>query len=185
VLGLAILILGAWGGIVPFVGPAFGYPMPPGSHIQAWTWTPQHAELHVAAGGAAFIGGLLLLAAAPRAAGRLGAWLGLVGGAWFVLGPVFSPAFSTGGGGMAGPASTFMRVVTPLGYHYGTGLVIVVLSAVALALLARVRPVAGVGEPPVRDRRAEAVPVAQPYGRPEYGAAAPPAAREREPAGIR
>lgn len=147
-LGFVILILGAWGAVLPFAGPSFGYPMPPGSHMPAWLWTASHAELHVAAGGAAFIGGALLLAGANRRLARIGGWIALLGGTWFVLGPIFSPAFLGGGGGfLSGPTSTFMRVVTPLGYHYGTGLVIVLLSALSLGVIARTRRTAAAETP--------------------------------------
>lgn len=170
-LGFLILVLGAWGAIVPFAGPAFGYPMPPGSQVPAWSWTAQHAELHVAAGGAAFIGGLLLMVARSRGAAVLGGLTALLGGAWFVLGPIFSPAFSSGGAAAAGPASTFMHIVTPLGYHYGTGLVIALLAGLALGMLPRGVRGGAMEERTVADRYAvpgaatAGPPVASPYGR--------------------
>jgi hypothetical protein len=87
VLGGLVALLGAWAAIVPFAGPAFGYPMPPGSNGDAWQWTASHWQLHVAAGVPALIGGLLLMFGSSSAA-RLGGVVGMLGGAWAVLGPV-------------------------------------------------------------------------------------------------
>lgn len=165
-LGLPLVILGAWGGIVPFAGPAFGYPMPAGSHIPAWQWSTSHLELHVLPAIAAVAGGLALLGAVRPGVERAGALLGLGAGIWFVLGPVFSPAFLGGGGGMKPMASTFMTVVTPLGYHYGTGITIAIVAAAALGLLARARP----EEAPVREH--------------DQRLAGAPTTREREPLGV-
>lgn len=156
--GGAIALLGAWGGIVPFAGPAFGYPMPAGSHIPAWQWTASHWQLHVVAGCAAIVGGALVALARRRGAATGGALLGLLGGAWFVLGPVFQPVWTGGGGmmkgGSMGMPSAWMQAVTPLGYHYGTGLLIALLSAFALTRLASPRHRAVAEPAPVADERA-------------------------------
>lgn len=167
-LGLPLVLLGAWGAIVPFVGPSFGYPMPPGSHIPAWQWSTSHLELHLLPGIAAIVGGLLLLGGIGRGIAYLGALIAILAGSWFVLGPVFSPAIlgSGGmGGGMMATPSTLMKVVTPLGYHYGTGLLIAVLAASALGLLAVGRrapmaafePTADADAPLLRERKREPV----------------------------
>ncbi|HLI54768.1 MAG TPA: hypothetical protein VKU88_10615 [Acidimicrobiales bacterium] len=144
-----LILLGAWAAIVPFAGPAFGYPMPAGSHIGAWIWSASHLELHLVPGIATILGGMLLLLSRHRQVAAGGATLAVVGGAWQALGPVFSPAFSSSGGGMGMKMgihpSTFMTVVTPLGYHYGTGVVEVLLAALALGWLAASRRAATPG----------------------------------------
>lgn len=139
-LGGFIVLAGAWGGIVPFAGPLFGYPMPPGGSLPAWQWSASHLELHLLPAIAVIIGGAGVVASRRHVAAVASAALALLGGAWFVLAPSVSTAWLTRGGGGAGtPPSTFMSVITPVGYHYGTGLLIAVLAASALGLLARAR----------------------------------------------
>src|SRR4051812_23946518 len=129
-LGLMLIVLGAWGGIVAFVGPKFGYRMDSGP---AWDWTTAHWELHAAPGAAVVLGGLLLLAASPRAVARFGAVLALLGGMWFVVGPLFASMWLGTNGETQLASSTLSQAARPLGYHYGTGMLIVALAAYAWA----------------------------------------------------
>src|SRR2546423_9571440 len=119
-LGLLLMLLGAWGGIVVFVGPRFGYRMDSGP---AWQWTTAHWELHAAPGAAVVIGGLLILAAGPGLA-RLGALLATVGGMWFVVGPLFASMWLGANAETQVASNTLAEAARPLGYHYGTGLLI-------------------------------------------------------------
>lgn len=141
--GVFLIGLGAWGAIVPYVGPTFGYPMPPGSDAAAWEWTASHWQLHLVPGIAAIIGGALMLGAA-RALVALGGVLALVAGAWFVVGNELAGVWRGGGGGGGGPQGVDAWTVayTRLGYHDGTGLAMAILAAVALGLL-----LAAVGRP--------------------------------------
>ncbi len=144
-LGLIVVLLGAAGGIAPYAGPRFHFQMGAGA---AWQWTTERWQLHAAPGALVVLGGLLLLAAAPRPAARLGAVLALVGGAWFVVGPVLAPIWlgTISEGQVA--STTLRQAAHPLGYHYGTGLLIVAAAAYAWAgcaasvRAARVRAVA-------------------------------------------
>ncbi len=146
-LGLLLVLLGAGAGIVAFVGPLGGYQMTPGP---AWQWTTSHAELHAAPGAAVVLGGLLLLAAAPRVSARVGAFLALLGGTWLVVGPLFASMW-LGGTAETGVASaTLSQAARPLGYHYGVGLLIVAAGAyawAACAVLARTEPYPGLVTP--------------------------------------
>jgi len=135
-LGLLLILLGAWGGIVAFVGPLFGYRMSPGP---AWQWTTSHWELHAAPGGAIVLGGLLLLAATPRMAARFGAFLALLGGMWLVVGPLFASMWLGSNAETQVASSTLSEAARPLGYHYGTGILVVAVAAYALAVCAYVR----------------------------------------------
>jgi hypothetical protein len=122
-------LFGAWGGILPFVDERFGYRP---DHGVGWRWTESHATLSLAPGAAAVAVGLLLIAASP-AAERLGL-LGLIAGAWFVLGPTLEPLW-TGGRALSASGSVgskTMRALEAVGYHYGTGLVIAALAALSL-----------------------------------------------------
>jgi hypothetical protein len=135
-IGLLLVALGAWGAIVPFVGPEFGYPFPAGSGRDSWDWTASTWQLSLLPGIAAAYGGLILLGllGTVRFAPALGAFVALVAGAWFVLGAEFSrlwtspPADGTG--------SDWMVIATNAGYHEGLGLAISSLAAFALGLLA-------------------------------------------------
>ncbi|HEU5034341.1 MAG TPA: hypothetical protein VFT62_06240 [Mycobacteriales bacterium] len=129
--GLLLVLLGAWGGIVSYVGPKFGYTM--GSE-SGWQWTSANWQLHLVPGAAVVVGGLLLLAAAARESSiRLGGLLALLGGAWLVLGPLFASMWLGPFNAESNVASsTLAQVARPLGYHYGTGLLITALAAYAL-----------------------------------------------------
>ncbi|SDY56615.1 hypothetical protein SAMN05661080_03880 [Modestobacter sp. DSM 44400] len=128
-----ILILGAWGALVPFVGPLFGYRM---GGTPAWMWTESHVTLHLIPGIVAAIGGALMLRSV-RSSVRLGAVLGSLGGAWFILAPTFHPAWAGGGGGgsmMMG--GVWNQIASALGYHYGIGVAILAVAMYALGALA-------------------------------------------------
>jgi len=130
-MGFLLVILGAWGGIVAYVGPRIGFRM---DSAAAWDWTTTRWELHAAPGAAVVLGGLLLLVAAPRAAARFGALLALLGGMWLVVGPLFASLWLGSNPETQLASSTLSQAARPLGYHYGTGLLIVAITAYAWAL---------------------------------------------------
>lgn len=136
--GLLLILLGAWGGIVSYVGPWFNYSM---GGQSGWRWTTANWELHLVPGAAVVVGGLLILTAATVGGARLGSWLALLGGGWLIVGPLFASMWLGSFDAEARTASsTLAQAARPLGYHYGTGLLIVALAAYALgrgALLVR------------------------------------------------
>lgn len=138
VTGLLLALVAAWGGIVAFAGPTFDFDM--GDTTRAWVWNQNHWTLYAAPGVVGVIGGVLLLVGTPWSLARLGALLGLVSGAWFALGPTLEPLWRSGGAGtsgLVGPnGSTLHRVLEGVGYHYGTGVVLIMLASFALGLLA-------------------------------------------------
>lgn len=144
---IAILLLGAWGALVPFIGPLFGYNM---GNVPAWTWTESHLTLHLIPGVVAVVGGVLMLGT-RRPSVRLGAVLALLGGAWFVLAPTFHPAWAgSGGDGMVMMGGgVWSGIASALGYHYGTGVLILALAAYALGVLAN--QARAVGHPTATD----------------------------------
>jgi hypothetical protein len=122
-IGLLLILLGAWGGIVAFAGPAIGFRMGNGP---AWTWTTANWELHAAPGAA--------VVAAPRMIARFGAFLAVLGGMWLVVGPLFASIWLGSSAETKLASSTLAQAARPLGYHYGTGLLIVAFAAYAWAL---------------------------------------------------
>jgi hypothetical protein len=137
-LGGLLMLLGAWGAIVPFVGPYFGYAFTPD---KAWTYTQGRLWFSLLPGAAVFLGGLLV-AASDRLAAP-GAFVAALGGVWLVVGlPVTAfavhPAISAGSpvvtrGAIFGPVT--MRFLENLGFFYGLGVVALFFAAVALGEL--------------------------------------------------
>ena len=144
-IGIVLVAIAAWGGVVAFVGPSFDFTV--GNAMRSWVWNQSHATLSFAPGLVGVVGGLLMLAALRPGMARLGALLALIAGTWFVIGPTLDPLWHRGGVDAAGTAgSTTMRVLEGIGYHYGTGIAIVLLSAFALGLLAITPEAVGVTE---------------------------------------
>lgn len=130
VTGPLLMLLGAWGAIVPFVGHYFGYGFTPDN---TWTWTAARGWFEVLPGAATFVGGALLTYSAHRASAMLGGWLAAAGGAWFVLGTVFMPLiWSPTYLGVATGGTTTMRVLDAVGMFYGLGALILLLAGIAL-----------------------------------------------------
>lgn len=133
--GVALMLLGAWGALVAYVGPGFGYGP---ANARSWSWTSPHLVLNLIPGAAAFVAGLLCLidAGGRRGAARMGGLLALGAGAWFVLGAAVYPIFyGTGAPDYAatghGATASF---VTLLGYGPGIGVAVCMLAGVLMAL---------------------------------------------------
>lgn len=133
--GFLLALLGIWGAIVPFVGPYFGYAF---GVAAPWFFTYDRLWLDILPGIAVFLGGLILGPSANRASGGRGAWLALIGGIWFTIGPVISQLWH--GGGLGAPigrplGSNSLQVLEQLGYFSGLGVLIMALAAFALGRL--------------------------------------------------
>ena len=71
------VLVGAWGGIVPFVGPIMGFNADASA---SWHWDLVHALLWAAPGALCVVFGLALLARIPRSlGGRARAGSALIG----------------------------------------------------------------------------------------------------------
>ncbi|HWD02041.1 MAG TPA: hypothetical protein VG674_06270 [Amycolatopsis sp.] len=134
--GGLLVLLGIWGGLVPFWGPQFGYAYTPDA---AWTWTWGRLWLEVLPGAAAILSGLGLTAATTRTAGLAAGWLAAFSGAWFVLGPTLSTLWtgSTPDAGQPVGTTTVGRVAQEIGFFSGLGVAILLLAAVAIGRFAR------------------------------------------------
>ncbi|HET7017810.1 MAG TPA: hypothetical protein VFI65_28060 [Streptosporangiaceae bacterium] len=137
--GLLLMLLGAWGALIPFVGPYFGYAYTPD---RAWTYTSGRFWLSVVPGAVAVLGGLLVLSVRTSAAG---AFLAALGGAWFVIGqPVVAEVVANGSISAGSPVATSgaafgpstMHFLEGLGFFYGLGVVIVFIAARTLGAAA-------------------------------------------------
>jgi len=138
VSGILLILLGAWGGLAPFVGPYFRFAYTPD---KAWAYTSGRLWLSVVPGAAALLGGLLVTIASHRAAACVGAFAAALGGAWFIVGTaviglvVKNGSITPGAAltGSLGPLSSTSRVLLEgLGFFAGTGTLILFFAALAL-----------------------------------------------------
>jgi len=171
--GFLLIVLGAWGALIPFVGPYFDFAYTPD---QAWTWTTARGWLEVLPGGATLVGGLLLLSSRNRATAMLGGWLTVLAGAWFVVGELFATTLNIGEVGTPVASTDAKRALLELAYFYGLGALIIFLGAVALGRLS-VRSLRDIGYA----QRPVAAPDPQPERVAEARAAQHAAPEEVEP----
>jgi hypothetical protein len=125
--GFGLVLLGIWGGLVPFVGPYFGYGFGPGT---PWTFTWARFWLEILPGAATIAAGLVLLGAANRISATAAGWLATAAGAWFVLGPELVVLVG-GGTALGSPLGTGLvaPVAARVGLFLGLGAAILVLAA--------------------------------------------------------
>ncbi|MCV7258126.1 hypothetical protein H7J72_05740 [Mycobacterium shimoidei] len=133
VTGLLLIILGAWGALIPFVGPFFHWAYTPD---QAWTWTTARGWLEVFPGVTAVLGGLLLVGSGNRATAMFGGWLAAFAGAWFVIGRSFASILQLGDVGQPVAKTDVKRALLEITYFSGLGALIVFLAGAVLARLA-------------------------------------------------
>jgi hypothetical protein len=191
-VGILMILLGVWGGIVPYVGPIFGYSADGSS---SWVWNSSHGILALVPGAAGVVAGLIVLSRASRSTvggGRIGlAFAGLLAtaaGGWFVIGPpAWRVIHSTTYFVSAAPLRELAFVV---GYSLGVGLLLVWCGAFVVGWAVRHQrrsSVAAVGGGvPVTSAAApvaasSAAPVAQAMGRRRFRRGAPAATGSEQP----
>jgi hypothetical protein len=127
--GSLLVLLGAWGALIPFIGPYFNYAYTPNS---AWTATSGRMWLDVLPGVVTLAGGLVVLLSAFRPAVLLGSWLAALAGAWFAVGDLIANHWAglPSPGTPVGDASR--SALEQLGFFTGLGVVIVFVAALAL-----------------------------------------------------
>ena len=133
--GVLLVLLGAWGALVPFIGPYFQFAYTPGT---MWVYTSARLWLELVPGLATAAGGLILLSSANRAFAAFGAWLAALAGAWFVIGPTVSRLCASAGFSQIGSpvGGILRRTVVEISYFAGLGVVIVFFAALGLGRLA-------------------------------------------------
>jgi hypothetical protein len=138
VSGVLLILIGAWGGLAPFVGPYFRFAYTPD---KAWAYTSGRLWLSAVPGAAALLGGLMVLGASHRAVGCFGAFIAALGGAWFIVGgPVIALAVKNGSitpgvplTGTLGSLSATTRVfLEQFAFFTGIGVLILFFGALAL-----------------------------------------------------
>lgn len=130
--GIMLIILGAWGALIPFIGPYFNLSYTPDT---AWHWSAARGWLEVLPGVVAFVGGVLSLMSRNRAVISLGAWLGVAAGAWFAIGLTVAGWFHIGSPGQPAGTSTAIHSVETLVMFTGLGALILLFGAMAAGRL--------------------------------------------------
>jgi len=135
--GFLLVLLGLWGALIPFIGPYFHFAFTPDT---AWSYSTARLWLEILPGAAVFLGGFFLLVATGRHIALFGAMLAAAAGAWFVLGTVLSPLWSTGSMSPGTPvgSTTLIRVMEQIGFFSGLGVVVVLVAAAAAGRIASV-----------------------------------------------
>jgi hypothetical protein len=132
------LAVSAWGGLAPFIGPAFGYTGAGGGSFQ---WSLARAVLSVLPAVVGVGGALLVLGASGswrlrqgRASMRLGGLFALLAGAWFALGwAAWSPIH---GASYLADGTALRRFSYVVGIAVGPGVLIVAFGALVFGFLA-------------------------------------------------
>jgi hypothetical protein len=164
--GLFLVILGAWGALIPFVGPHFNFAYTPD---QDWAWSTARGWLEVLPGAATVVAGLLLIFSGNRITAMVGAWLAVLAGVWFVIGGDVAPMLRIGSAGDPIAATDRKRAALEVSYFSGLGALIVFVGAAAVARLA-VRSASDV-EALTRVAEARAARAADPvYAKPAHAA---------------
>jgi hypothetical protein len=127
--GVLIIILGAWGALIPFIGPYFHYAF--GSYAH-WHYTANRLWLDILPGVVAVIGGFMLLRSAHRSSGVIGGWMAIAAGVWFAIGPTVSLWWHAAGNPIGAPVGGHIRQgLELLGFFYLLGVAITALAAFA------------------------------------------------------
>jgi hypothetical protein len=130
--GLVAVLVSAWGGIVPYVGPAFNYI---GDGSGSWHWNLAHAVLALLPGTLGVLLGLFVIAESRDITvdgGRLSLAMAgtmlMICGAWFAIGPLAWPVIADSGPYFV--AAPHLRLLADeVGYSIGVGLVLVACGA--------------------------------------------------------
>jgi hypothetical protein len=177
--GLVATLLGIWGGIVPFIGPSFGYSA---DGSPSWNMTAAHFVLAVMPACAGVAAGLLMIMVAPRIVAGTGqgslaiaGGLGVVSGAWFVVGAAAWPVISSASRYFV-PAGPLRELAFQVGYAFGPGVLIGLAGGVALGWAALHHSVSVTLVGTHGGFRRTAIPQASEAIRPTGGPVAPPGA---------
>jgi hypothetical protein len=136
VVGVLAIVVGAWGGLVPYIGHAISFSA---DGSTTWTWNLQHSLLYLLPGTVAVVGGSIAVLSAwaghvhrfdlSRVSLPIVAILLGLSGIWFLLGASVWPIYYSGHVFVAtSPARSFAEKVV---YDLTAGIVLMVLAGVA------------------------------------------------------
>ncbi|MGN6871812.1 MAG: hypothetical protein ACTHMY_25760 [Solirubrobacteraceae bacterium] len=127
---MLIIVLGVWGGLIPFIGPYFHYSF---GGDQTWHFTMQRLWLDILPGAVAVLGGFMLMTASSRVGGLTAGWIALIAGVWFAIGPAVALLWDQNIYAIGAPhGGSVRRMLEWVGYFGGLGAVIVGLAAFAM-----------------------------------------------------
>jgi hypothetical protein len=139
-IGTLTVLISAWGGIVPYIGPLFGYSA---DGAGSWYWNLAHAILGLAPGAIGVVMGLVILSRTSGVIfgrGRISlATAGLIAllcGAWFVIGPLAWPVITNHRAYFV-TASPLRALANEIGYSLGTGVILAACGAFAIGWATR------------------------------------------------
>jgi hypothetical protein len=145
--GVVAVLVSAWGGIIPYVGPVFNYS---GDGSGSWHWNLAHTILALVPGALGVLLGLFVIAESRGITvgkGRLSlaaaGTLLMICGAWFAIGFLAWPVIANTGPYFV--AATHLRVLADeVGYGIGVGLILVFCGAYVVGWASRHQPKASV-----------------------------------------
>jgi hypothetical protein len=129
--GALLVLLGVWGGLIPFVGPYFHYSYSPAN---PWIYTSGRLWLEILPGLGTLAGGLTVSISKIRSIVLAGAWLAALSGSWFAVGTAIAPVWIGGTAPVQGtPTGTgAARALEQIGFFDGLGVVIVFVAVLTL-----------------------------------------------------
>jgi hypothetical protein len=139
-VGVVTILISAWGALIPFVEPLFGYHV---TGTPSWHWNAAHTLLAVVPGVVGIAMGFVVLWKANQVrvgGGRMGLVLaGLITmlcGAWFIVGPTAWPVIGTHGAYFSSMAP-LRSLLYQVGYAIGTGVILAVCGGYVLGWASR------------------------------------------------
>ena len=131
--GTLLVLLGAWGILIPFVGPYFHYAYTPDG---SWTYTMGRLWMEILPGACAVLGGLMVSIGKSRPVAFAGAWLAALAGAWYVVGEILAELRPGSWSAIGLPVgSVSARVTEQIGFFAGLGVAIVLFAGIAIGRL--------------------------------------------------
>jgi hypothetical protein len=132
--GLILVLLGAWGGLIPLVGPYLKYGYTPD---RTWDLTQGRLYLSVIPGAVVLLAGLVIVMTRSRGLGGFFAFVAALAGIWFIAGAAvieLLPASLRGSISTGTPIATTVTraILTSLGFYAGLGALILFFAALAL-----------------------------------------------------
>ena len=138
-VGFVALVVSAWAGAIPYVGPIFGFSA---DGSPSWEWSLSHTVLALIPGAIGCLFALSLMGrtgarvALDRTALVFGGFAAICAGAWFVIGPSAWPVLVANGQYFV-TASPLRELAYQSGYSFGPGIILAASGAFAIGWATR------------------------------------------------